>query len=851
MKRRSFDESDLIRLRLQRLDRLTLSAPPDETLFASAPILAYAVAFIVGIWLLDVFPMTNFWFLLFPCLLLSAALLFVSRKFAYPASLWITLSAACLTFFAAGFARHYASIHVGPDHISRCLLYERQLATLKGVVISPVVNTEKDASIPWVEPHSSFYLQTQSILSEGQWLPVTGVVRVQVGQPLRHVRPGNEVLIYCWLSRFAPPPNPGQFDLRKYMARKGVYLAASVPVSEGVEVIDPSISSIHAARSFVSLFCEDSLLDDSLPDRSVRDMSAALLLGRRENLDPEIMAAFQKTNLAHYISLSGQNVGILAGSLWFLLRTFGLPKRPRALLCILLIILYALAVPSMPAINRAVFLACFIFSSFLLRRRSQPLNTLALSAIVLLLFRPSELFSVGWQLSFLSVLGILILYEPVVYYLRTWVLYPAVFAMNQRFVWLQSLLSGLLDLTAVGVAAWLAIAGLLLYYFGSINPLSPLWTVLVFPFVLALLYAGYLKLVIAKLLPTVGAFLSVIIHEAARGFEESVLFLSKIDLTRMIARPPSIAIVVLIYIMLIILLFLPFFHRRLRLVCYTGCAFLFLQPALFQFADAFRQRHVEITCLSVGHGQAIVLTGPQESILFDAGSITNRDIASKTILPFLQQKGISSLNAVYISHGDLDHINAVAEIPAYIDIQKLYANGAFLTAAAQSSGEKQLSLDLSRFDVIPEPVADYSDEAGLTIKSLWPLRKTAEESGISDNDQSEVLLIEFAGRRLLLCGDIELYAQQQLLSLYPDLRVDALVLPHHGSTVNMDERFIERLAPRIVIASGAVSRAKNAWKPDSSCAVKSFYTGLDGAVTIKIKADGTLSADGFLISSVE
>jgi competence protein ComEC len=144
----------------------------------------------------------------------------------------------------------------------------------------------------------------------------------------------------------------------------------------------------------------------------------------------------------------------------------------------------------MPAINRAVFLSCFIFSSFLLRHRSRPINTLALSAIVLLLIQPSELFSMGWQLSFLSVLGILVLYEPVVFCLRSCFFYPVVFLLRRRFPPAQSVLHGLVDLTAVGVAAWLAIAGLLLYYFGSINPMSPIWTVLVFPFVLILLYAG-------------------------------------------------------------------------------------------------------------------------------------------------------------------------------------------------------------------------------------------------------------------------------------------------------------------------------------------------------------------------
>ncbi|MCE5184744.1 MAG: DNA internalization-related competence protein ComEC/Rec2 [Planctomycetaceae bacterium] len=848
MKRRSFDESDLIRLRLQRLDQLT-ALPSFKQLFTTAPMLGAAVSFIAGIWFVEVIhSQASFWPAFGLSGLISAIALFIAFRFTGRGKLIALMMAAYAAFFAAGLARYYRDLYIGPDHISRCFEGDRQLATIKGHVISPVSNVPNDPAIPWLQPQGSFYMRAEAVQSVGKWVPVTGNLRVQVDEPVDHVRAGNEVLVYCWLSRFQPAPNPGQFDIQKYMARKGIYAAASVGVKEGIEVLDDSIAWIAYLRSVVSRFCDESLLDDSLPDRDVRNMSAALLLGRRENLDPAVMAAFQKTNLAHYISLSGQNVGILAGSLWILLRTFGLPKRPRAGLCILLIVLYALAVPSMPAINRAVFLACFIFASFLFKRKSKPINTLCLSAIILLLFRPSELFSVGWQLSFLSVLGILVFYEPAVFYLRAFLFFPVVLLFNGRWIFVQSIWRAVLDLLAVGVAAWIAIAGLLFYYFGSINPLSPLWTVLVFPFVLGLLYAGYLKLIIAKLLPTAAALLSVIINYSARWFEESVVFFSQIDLTRLTSnRPPCIAVLA-IYIVLLALFFVPFFYRRMRTVLCFTCGLLFLYPFLCQHVEFISQNDVEFTCLSVGHGQAIVLSAPDgEYVLFDAGSMTIRNAAQKAVLPFLQKKGISTLNAVYISHGDLDHINALNDIAASVRIKKMYANARFLNAANNPSLEQDTRNGLKRYSIDAESMRQYRTD-GLLIRSLWPTQPALDASGLSDNDKSEILLAEYANRRILLCGDVELYAQQTLASMYPQLRVDVLVLPHHGSNTNLDEHFIKQLNPRIVIASCAASRMKNVWQPSGSDAVSAFYTGRDGAVTIKIKADGTIHAAGFIKS---
>jgi competence protein ComEC len=848
VKRRSFEESDLIRLRLQRLERLSSPEPLMQRIFAGAPVLPFAVCFMAGIWFISNRTSACVWGMGIAGII-SAMLLIISFRTAGEKQLRLTLAAACLVFFVAGAASYAVRLYIGPDHIRNCLHSDRQLATLKGTVLSPVSSSGPNTSIPWLDEKSSFYMETRSILSEGRWVPVRGTVRIQVSERLRDIRPGNEVLIYSWLSPFHPPSNPGQFDLKRYMARKGVYVAASVSMADGVEVLDQRISPVYFLRSLLYRFCEDALLDDNLPDSDVRAMAGALLLGRRGGLEPAVMNAFQKTNLAHFISLSGQHVAILAGSLWLVFRTLGCGKRLRALLCILLIVTYALIVPPAPATNRAVFLACFVFASFLIGRQSKPLNTLALSAMVLLTLRPYELFSSGWQLSFLSVFGILIFYQPVVFFLRCFIFYPVALALKNRLLFLQHIFYGVLDITAVGISAWAAIAGLLAYYFGQINPLSPVWTVLMMPFMLILLYAGYLKLVIAKLLPTLSALLSVVIHYASNGFEKGVVLLSKVDFCQLRFSPPPAQTAVLIYAIILTLLFLPFVYRRTRLALSICCVCLFCQPLMFNGMSRFANRPLEITCLSVGHGQAIVLSGPGgERMLFDAGSITSQDIAQRTLMPFFRMKGIHALDALYISHGDLDHINAVADTASFTRIRSVYANAEFIRTARQPSIEQQVCAELAALGLDPVAVTEYSQN-GLRIRSLWPTAESLAEAGIRENDRSEVLLMEYAGRRVLLCGDIELYAQQRILSLYPTLRADVMVLPHHGSTVNLDERFIERLDPQTVIASCAVSRVKNAWRPSQSSARKAFYTGRDGAVTTKIKADGTISTAGFLTSS--
>ncbi|RKY13801.1 MAG: DNA internalization-related competence protein ComEC/Rec2, partial [Planctomycetota bacterium] len=780
--------------------------------------------------------------------ILAGLCLFFTLKTKKELRLFLALTGACLATFALGTVRSYSITNAPPHHISGYLRNNRELATLEGGVISSVRNDAPSrglSSIPWLGSQSSFYLETESVKTPSGWLKATGKVRVQISEPIGHIQPGNTVRIDCWLSRFTPPANPGQFDLQKHMHQRGVYLAAAVPIAEGIEVVDSSVPLLPKIRSVLYPLAAGALLDE--PDTTVRSLTAALLLGRRGGLSPEIMAAFRDTNLAHFISLSGMHVGILAASLWGLLRITGLTKRPRAVLCIVVILLYAMIVPARAPTMRAVFISCFFFTSVLFKRQVSALNTLSLSAMALLFIRPYDLFAAGWQLSFLSVLGILLFFPTMKFYFLTKLFYPIVAYFPKSLAGLKGPFRRVIELLAVGASIWVTISPILLYYFGQINPFSPLWTVLVLPFVLTILYAGFAKILLLSLFPTIAAVFGWILNHAATGFGNTVVLLSKIDFFRVFSYRPGLSLVFALYFLMLTLCLLSPCYRRLK----KGVVFLillcFLYPGISSHFQINDREGLEITCLSVGHGQAVVLSAPgNEYFLFDAGSITHRNLANKTILPFLQNQSISSLDTICLSHGDIDHINAVGDVAAAVKIKNICANQVLLDSAQSPSIEKEVCQALTQTGQTIKPFGAYRGQSGLTIKSIWPDETILSEPSASENDKSEVVLIEYAGRKILLCGDIERTAQNRLTKCNPNLTVDVLVLPHHGSTTNLDVRFIESLKPGIIIASCSRRSLKNAYQPDEGSSMRAFYTASDGAVTVKINADGDLDAEGFL-----
>ena len=256
-----------------------------------------------------------------------------------------------------------------------------------------------------------------------------------------------------------------------------------------------------------------------------------------------------------------------------------------------------------------------------------------------------------------------------------------------------------------------------------------------------------------------------------------------------------------------------------------------------------------ITCLDVGHGQAILAQLPgRANVLFDAGSLHKSDIGRRIVAPFLHYKGINKIDAIIISHNDVDHINGIPEIVEYCEVGGVYANEAFLmametekwgTAKFLSSWLNENSLEIQ--------LADKNLNVGgkAKIKIIWPTEQIYKDKTLGDNDKSVVSLIEFGGRKILLCSDIEKFAQRKILELFPDLKADVVVAPHHGSAKTLETDFLERLEAGISIGSCSRTQYERLQAIKRKDKAQSFYTAGDGAITVYVNKDGAIRTTTF------
>ncbi len=486
---------------------------------------------------------------------------------------------------------------------------------------------------------------------------------------------------------------------------------------------------------------------------------------------------------------------------------------------------------------------CLVFClSFFFRRQSNPSNSLALAAVILLIIKPTDLFEVSWQLSFASVLGIILftgrienfIYEKGTDWFRI--------KERQKTKGFLRIIPDPRSLFAVSFAAWLASAGILLYNFYTIQPLTSIWTVVASPFIAVISFVGYLKLLIGLVLPTTASMLNVTIKPLSNWLIWLVKHIAQRDFSQALIGHVIIWPIAFYYCTILFIAFIHFkrpFVKRVISILMILAIVIFLGVTKWQ--RTYRDNLI-MTCLDVGHGQAIVAQLPgKANVLFDAGSLDRNDVGRRVVIPFLQFRGINKIDSIIISHNDMDHISGIPEIVECCDVNDIYTNDAFTDMKTDPNGAARfLKTLLSKNGLKIKGLKDLRLNSAAKIKLLWPSEGISQDPDVGNNDKSVVSLIEFAGRKVLLCSDIEKFAQAELLRIYPSLKADVVVVPHHGSRRTADQHFLESLDADILICNCGQSGYERQQVIDPAGDAKTFYTPRDGAVAVYIDKDGRI-----------
>ncbi len=290
------------------------------------------------------------------------------------------------------------------------------------------------------------------------------------------------LLLSSEILEIPPPPNPHQFNYKKYLQHLGVYHQLRIS-NENVLHSSSGKSSLRGISEKIrSEFIHKLTLTPLEPNQ--RAILQALVLGKRTVISPELRGDYAAAGVLHILAVSGLHVGILFLLLSQLLRPldmmrFGKPFKSVVIISCLWA--FAFFTGLSPSVVRAVTMfSCFAFANAL-NRPTNGFNTLFLSFFLLILIKPSWLFQVGFQLSYLAVFAIL------------WI-QPTLYKLYRPRHRLDKLFWGIITVTT---AAQLGVAPLSIFYFHQFPGLFFLSNLVVLPFLSILLISGILVVILA------------------------------------------------------------------------------------------------------------------------------------------------------------------------------------------------------------------------------------------------------------------------------------------------------------------------------------------------------------------
>ena len=362
--------------------------------FPRQPFLGLALMAAIGIVVADFFPIAaSGWWLSGITFGLLAIALFC----------WPNLGSTYLLVGAGFFLLHNFRIGDTPGLRLAAELTERpRVVTATGFVTSE----------PKVAPNkfATFLLKLESIEFEGKSRPCNSILLVRWRGDSEF---GDELKLFGIAEPIEPPRNPGEFDMRSYLARQDVRRSLFVRYPEDGIVLgkgsgNPILRAAQKSRGWMqTAMCRG--LDDS---PQVRNFLSGIVLGLRHQTSEDIEEPFQQTGTLHLFAVAGLHVGIVARLLWILAMVARLSRKWATTIIIPLLLFYAAITGLHVSSVRAAVMTSVLLGGFFFERKVFALNSLAAAAFFLLAWNTNEFFSTGFQLSFAVVGGIILLADP-------------------------------------------------------------------------------------------------------------------------------------------------------------------------------------------------------------------------------------------------------------------------------------------------------------------------------------------------------------------------------------------------------------------------------------------------------
>jgi competence protein ComEC len=649
---------------------------------------------------------------------------------------------------------------------------QEQLVIVRGEVVSPPRLTRSQRGQFWLEATQLDEVKKNdgpAGVSKG----VTGKLYVTV--PLLQATglyPGQQIAITGVLYKPKAASNPGAFDFQKYLKQEGTFAGLT---GRQINILDEERKwgwwqvRQRIVRSLVrGVGIPNGLL-----------VSAMVLGGKVVDLPYDIRDLFVQAGLAHALAASGFQTSLILGVILQLTRRA--KKGTQVIFGCLGLILFLSLTGFQPSVLRAVIMGFAALLGMALKRKVKQLGSLLLAATILLLFNPLWIWDLGFQLSFLATLGLIVTVPPIV----------------KRLGWLPPAIASLI---AVPLAATIWTLPLQLFVFGVVPVYSLILNIISTPFVSVLSIGGIISALVGLIWEQAGSFLAGFLHYPSDWLINLVQFFSKLPGNSLAVGSISPWQMLALYTLILLVLLMRWWRQRWWFASFIALG-LVLIPVWHSATTMFR-----ITVLAAGAEPVIVIQDRGTVTLINSG---DEGTGRFTILPFLQQQGVNQIDwAIATDFQD-------RESSGWLDVLQRLPIKNFFTYPPKPENlidTQVIQQEIQKRQGIFQPLAiGQAMTAGPIVAQLI-------------NPQVPILQLQIQGQNWLLVGNLKSKEIQQLV------KFGALPRPQVLWCVPESLKdLVLALQPEIAIASSPDVEPKVVSEL-SQTQTKLFFTGRDGAI---------------------
>ena len=548
--------------------------------------------------------------------------------------------------------------------------------------IGTVIEEEKES-----EYYNNYIVKINNINEKENYRNICLLIKIKKNKNTENkkLKYGDMIFISGLFEHATTRRNYKGFDYSQYLKTKNIYGICKTDVN--------SLKVLKENSCFVTNMWINKLrnalknnLRTLLPSDTA-SIAIALFLGDSSLIEDTQKQTFSNASLSHVLAISGMHVTyVIVGCSWILNR---FDKRKSKYVFIVFLIFFAQLVGGSPSVIRAVIMSSIMIASKIFYRKSDVINNISISCFIILIINPYNILKLGFQLSFLGTLGIVLFNKKIEEYLDD--LHFDKYKLsnknkkhnksetinkNKKHNKSEAInknkkhnknkstnLKKLKSLIITSISANILILPILIYNFNIFSVTFLFSNILISPILGIIFLIGYITVIISvasiKIAIPFAKFLNILI----KIFNYIAIFSSNIEITRVLVTTPNIITVVLYYIAIIY-----FFYYRSKVInninykmCKRIIVIFSIVVILAKFIPIYNN-NFKIFFIDVGQGDStLIITKANKTILIDGGGseIGDYNVGEKVLVPYLLNRKIKNIDYMIFSHFDSDHCGRI------------------------------------------------------------------------------------------------------------------------------------------------------------------------------------------------